>query len=68
MKNKESNEIKKTDWISGVKAAGLLGFSNVKAILRLPIPHLEMPMSNGKTVYRYDLKEVLAYKNSVMKR
>jgi hypothetical protein len=27
-----------------------------------------MPMSNGKTVYRYDLKDVLNYKQSVMKR
>ena len=56
------------DWISGVQAAALLGFSSVKTILHLPIPHLSIPMSNGKIAHRYERKDVLQYRDSVMKR
>lgn len=52
-------------WISGQQAAKALGFSNVKAILHLPIKHMAVPAKNGRTNYRYDLTDVQRYQQSI---
>lgn len=52
-------------WLSGRKAAHLLGFHNFSAIQNFPIKHLKYENEKGRICYRYHISDVEAYRASI---